>query len=254
MHDTALPHIRTAVRHETECKICRQPAVLDGLVDFNKSAEEAKGKFLPLSGIPVYYHKCTACGLIFTVSFDEWSKDDFLRYIYNDQYHIVDPDYLHDRPANNANLVFNFTQPVPHGQILDYGGGNGKLAQILSERGRSAHSWDPMENDAAHRPSSIFDVVTCFEVLEHTPTPIGTFREILSCLNERGVVLFSTLAVNLPDRQSANLWYVAPRNGHVTIYSRKSLDLLAGMLGYRMHHFNDLLHLCYREPPAWLAR
>ena len=40
------------------CPICATTAKLFDVVDFNKSCEEARGKFLELSGQPVYYAHC----------------------------------------------------------------------------------------------------------------------------------------------------------------------------------------------------
>ena len=81
-----------------------------------------------------------------------------------------------------AGIVANFVTRAPGIRILDYGGGNGRLAQHLVARGLNASSWDVMAADQ-HRPlAGNFDLVTCFEVMEHTTTPIETFAEILSFL------------------------------------------------------------------------
>ena len=97
-----------AVAHDVECKVCQGRATLYGVTDFNKSCEEHRGKYLSLSGVAIYYHRCDSCGLIFTTAFDRWDKADYLRHIYNDAYELVDPDYVDVRPANNAEFILTF--------------------------------------------------------------------------------------------------------------------------------------------------
>jgi hypothetical protein len=64
--------------------------------------------------------------------------------------------------------------------------------------------------------------------------------------------LFSTLTIDKLPPRSLEFWYIAPRNGHVTIHTRRSLAALAARFGKRLHHFSDGMHLCLTEPPAWL--
>ena len=133
------------------CKVCNEPAPLYGVTDFNKSCEERRGLYLPLTGVPVYYHRCDACGLIFTTAFDHWSKADYLQHIYNDDYVLVDPDYIDSRPAGNAAFILDFIKKGHDLRCLDYGGGNGKLTSLLRERGVDGHSWDPMDEEHTRR-------------------------------------------------------------------------------------------------------
>ena len=76
-----------------------------GLVDFNRNCEIPGGVKLPLTGTPVYYRRCDACGFLFTDAFDDWSQDDFKTHIYNADYHAVDPGYVLTRPRDNAAVV-----------------------------------------------------------------------------------------------------------------------------------------------------
>jgi hypothetical protein len=102
---------------QVPCKCCGGKASVYGVVDLNKNCEAAKNRFpLPLAGVPIYYHRCQSCGLIFTVRFDDFSKSDFAEHIYNRDYRLVDPDYAQDRPLQNAKMLigaFAKTRGIP---------------------------------------------------------------------------------------------------------------------------------------------
>jgi 2-polyprenyl-6-hydroxyphenyl methylase/3-demethylubiquinone-9 3-methyltransferase len=110
--------------------------------------------------------------------------------------------------------------------VLDYGGGNGAFAQRLRAHGfNRCDTYDPFTPGFDMLPSGTYDLVTCFETFEHTPDPVGCVRAILNRLTAEGVVLFSTLVLPEPF-PGLGWWYVAPRNGHISIHTTKSLALL----------------------------
>lgn len=236
------------------CKICAAPSPLFGVVDFHKSCIEAQGKRLALSGCPVYYRRCPQCAFTFTTAFDEWDWNAFRTHIYNDDYIVVDPDFVELRPASNAQLIANsFPDAKASIEILDYGGGNGVLATRLRDAGFCATTYDPYSN-LNRMPAEKFDLVTCFEVLEHVPTPPDTIATMVSLLKQPGAILFSTLVQ--PKEFPAiglNWWYAGPRNGHVSLYSTQSLTLLFKPHGMKVASFNDNLHLAYERKPPFAA-
>jgi len=238
----------------TACKVCGTPSPLFGVVDFHKSCIEAQGKRLALSGYPVYYRRCPQCAFTFTTAFDTWSWDAFRAHIYNDEYIVVDPDFVELRPAGNAHLIANsFPGAKSSIRILDYGGGNGVLATRLCDAGYSATTYDPYSG-LNQMPAEKFDLVTCFEVLEHVPTPQATIAAMVSLLKQPGAILFSTLVQ--PKEFPAielNWWYAGPRNGHVSLYSTHSLALLFKPHGMKVVSFNDNLHLAYARKPPFAA-
>ena len=155
------------------CKICSAPAPVYGSVDFNKNCEAARGLTLPAAGIPVSYNRCPRCGFLFTAAFNEWGRADYQQAIYNDDYIVVDPDYRETRPAANAAMLTKTFETHKHElSLLDYGGGNGVLAGKLAEAGfPSPATYDPFTPAFATLPAKRFNIVTCFETLEHVPDP-----------------------------------------------------------------------------------
>lgn len=239
--------------NETPCKCCGQQALLYDLCDFNKSCEELRGKRLPPSGIAIYYYRCGYCGFIFTRDFDQASHGEFKEHIYNDGYIEIDPEYEIIRPQNSARLILDaFHKQLERLTVLDYGGGSGTLARLLKEGGvKQAVNYDPFHDPDRPRPQKRYRLVTAFEVIEHVPDPIATFKEMASFMApENSAMLFST--VTQPpeiDAQRCGWWYIAPRNGHISIHSSRSLALLLTKLGFTLTSFNANLHFAYRSVP-----
>ncbi|MBI2753523.1 MAG: methyltransferase domain-containing protein [Betaproteobacteria bacterium] len=237
----------------TACKICNQQAALFGIVDFEKNCEERNGIFRAASGVSVPYYRCSNCGLVFTRAFDDWDKERFVRDIYNDDYCNVDPDYAETRPRANAEFLSRLLRNKRDVRILDYGGGSGKLAELMRRDGFDCESWEPLVQGAERRPGfRQFNVVNAFEVFEHTSSPVETFGEAVGFLKTDGVMIFSTLAIDEYPPGGVSHWYVAPRNGHVTIYSRQALAGLASRYGFTLQHVNDDLHVAWHTKPVWL--
>lgn len=241
-----------AGREPTACKVCQGASPLFGVVDFHKSCEEARGRRLALSGCPVYYRRCQQCGFTFTETFDGWSREDFQRRIYNAEYILVDPDYAESRPSGNARLVAeSFAGARETIRILDYGGGAGLLAKLLRAEGFDAETYDPF-SELDRVPEGYFDLITCFEVMEHVPRPRDTARTMEGLLKEDSAILFSTLVQ--PEEFAHNglgWWYAAPRNGHISLYSTAALALLFKPLGMKVASFNAALHMAYRRVPEF---
>jgi SAM-dependent methyltransferase len=234
------------------CKVCGGASPLYGVVDFHKSCIEAQGRRLAISGRPVYYRRCQRCGFLFTTAFDHWSFDAFRQNIYNDDYVIVDPDYVEVRPAGNAAVIAaTFPEARSSITILDYGGGSGLLATRLREQGFTAATYDPF-SEFCELPAERFDLITCFEVMEHVPFPEKTVAQMVSLMKKPGAILFSTLVQpgNL-DQVGLNWWYASPRNGHISLYSRAALALLFEPHGMRVASFSEVIHMAYAEIPAF---
>jgi 2-polyprenyl-6-hydroxyphenyl methylase/3-demethylubiquinone-9 3-methyltransferase len=234
------------------CKMCGGQTRLFGSVDFNRSCEHRGAEPSDPAGLAIPYHRCTSCHLLFTVAFDHWSGADFLRHIYNDGYLAADPDYVTTRPTNHAQMVLGEFGGLAI-SLLDYGGGNGRFCEELARKGlHGGQTYDPFS--AAHntRPTEQFDLITCFETLEHLPDPKAVVQDIAGYLKGGGMVFFSTM-IQPRDIQTLGTrwWYIGPRNGHITLYSAEALGRLWASVGLRCVSFNENYHAAFRQPPPW---
>lgn len=238
------------------CPVCGADAALLDVVDLNKSCEEARGRFLPLSGEPVYYALCDACGFCFAPEIARWPREEFAKRIYNDDYHLVDPDFEVARPKHNARSV---QQAVGHAALelrhLDYGGGNGQLSAELFAAGWDSQSYDPFVDSALPERAEKYNFITCFEVFEHVPDVNDLVRTLGSLLADPGVVMFTTLTSDEQIARGKRLtwWYASPRNGHISLFSRRSLALIAEKWGFESKSTTPLVHLFWREFPTWAS-
>lgn len=247
-----LAKLKPATAKTAPCKICGAPAAFFGSVDFHRSCEEARGKFLPPAGIAIDYRRCAACGFLFSESLDHWTEGEFQKHIYNEDYINVDPDYGAARPLASAQwMATNFPADKSRLRVLDYGGGNGALSAKLRELGfGGAETYDPFTPEFARLPGGQFDIVTCFETLEHHPKPMSAISAIAKRTANPGIAIFTTQIQPLDfAQQGMGWWYIGPRNGHISLFSAQSLELAWRRVGYKLTSFTENLHIAWRRVP-----
>jgi SAM-dependent methyltransferase len=247
----------------TACKCCGGDSRLCGVVDFSRCGADHLGgrKVDPYVGVPVYFHRCDACGFVFTRALDAWTHADYAAHIYNDDYGRHDPDYLGKRPFENAELIAKSFPELAQANVLDFGSGLGQLERELKARGFSqVDSYDPY---AAHAEATraglaaAYRTVVAFEVFEHHPQPRELIAELAGFLDDDGAILFSTMLAD--DAVMAEgidrWWYCAPRNGHISFYASRALARLGAPHGLVAGSFNENFHFFYKRAlPAWAAR
>ena len=240
------------------CPVCAGHATWFDVVDFNKNCAELQGLFLPLSGCPVYYARCDACGFCFAPELHRWSAQEMATRIYNADYVTVDPDYPEARPQGSAQQLqalfpLMVSQGVAH---LDYGSGSGRLSELLCASGWHSTTYDPfVPGTTAPAAGARFGLITAFEVFEH----VAQLDELAAFLDRHlspgGVLLLSTLlsdGVIKPGRR-LDWWYASPRNGHISLFNQKSLALMLRTCGVSAYaNLSTGLHIaCKQAWPAW---
>ena len=231
--------------YKKPCPVCNSESSIWGCVDFNKTCEELNNKYLEYSGVAIYYLKCNTCDHLFSTDFDDWDKEDFLDNIYNDDYILADPEYSGARSIRDVEW---FTKSINNDkslEILDYGAGPAVFGKELIKKGYKVDSWDPMWGTApTWDKNKKFDLITAFEVLEHSPTPKETLKEIHQWLKPGGKILVTTLVNDiLQGKRDPTYWYLSPRNGHVGMFSNRSLEILFADVDMKVQHLAWNTHL-----------
>jgi 2-polyprenyl-6-hydroxyphenyl methylase/3-demethylubiquinone-9 3-methyltransferase len=235
------------------CKCCNGQIEFFGTVDFAKTCEDRKGSVFRASGVAISYFQCRRCGFVFTDFCDAWSAARMADEIYNEEYVRADPEFIEIRPHHFSTFLTNLLGAQRHSiSILDYGGGRGTLAALLGAAGFvDCATFDPFFGQTPG-PARQHDLVTAFEVVEHSRDPLKTFQDALSCMASSGALLFTTTLQ--PDLVDVRWWYIAPRNGHVSIHTRLSLAKLALSCRAKHFSFDPNLHMFYRDRRSPIAR
>lgn len=231
----------TVLRQGQACKICGGFSPPFDSVDFFKYCSPTNPFAFGFAGIHVEYRRCADCGFIFTDFFDDWTPQEFATYVYNADYERIDSEYADIRPNNVAAEISERLAAFRDIDILDYGSGSGAFAERMAEHGfRNIANYDPYSSPA--RPDGTFSLITCFEVIEHAVSPRDCLQDMASFLAPGGCIVFSQpLQPGDIETIRGSWWYIGPRNGHASVFTRDALARLASDCGLVFHR-GDWLH------------
>jgi len=244
-------HVATVASGATPaCKVCGAPTRVYDVVDFSKTCDYA---LYPdgFSGCPLYYYRCGECAFIFTDFCDTFSPAEWHTHIYNADYARIDPDYVSVRPHGNAKVVDAVAHWFKRSLVgLDYGGGSGLTSKLLRERGYVYDTYDPFgETRLSPDLRGTYNFCSAFEVIEHSPNPRELMQTIVSLATPGRLIMMigtQTHDGSVCDASRLSWWYVGPRNGHISIYSRRSLAVLAAQFGMTCTCVSKSTHLLTR--------
>ncbi|HUD47509.1 MAG TPA: class I SAM-dependent methyltransferase [Candidatus Baltobacteraceae bacterium] len=225
------------------CKICGAAARI-----FGEATVMGKHK--------AQYAQCAGCGFIF-VPDPSWLAEAYAEPINrSDTGYVARNLWARDKVRECIDSHLN-----PDGRFLDYAGGWGLFVRLMRDIGYDFLWSDAYtENlfcrgfEAAEPLTGPFEAVTAFEVFEHLTNPgeeVKKLSAITSCL------IFSTKLVPEPAPEPKAWWYYGLEHGqHVALYTRKSLELLAGRFGCHFVTDGADLHLFSRElmPPDFFSQ
>lgn len=257
---TNLPPL--SARRPSACPICGSTHLkFLGSKDFGVSGNDffQDKPMFPRYGADVPYYECGACDFILTLAFENWTREDYAAHIYNDDYIHADPLFVSERPLRNAQLIqAMFYRDFGDIDILDFGGGEGLMSRALMESGYKAESFDIFYGLSELPLGRQFDLVTSFEVIEHVPShEQHAWMQRVACLLKKTPEARVLLTTDLWSERSAfDRWFICPRNGHMSIHSAQSLNLLAARFGLAVTSVSSAIHLLSWQNLglAWSAR
>lgn len=122
-----------------------------------------------------------------------------------------------------------------YGSVLDFGTGNGLLVNDCREVGITCDGYDKYNPKFSFIKEEKYNLVTMVEVIEHLSQPFDELNIIFDKLADNGIVYIETSFVDVAEEENIPLedfFYIAPQNGHCTIFSHKGLDLLMQSKGF----------------------
>lgn len=210
--------------------------------------------------------KCKSCGLIYCNPRLDWKS---LGKIYSKEYFVIEENaqgidykaysnYIKDEPVIIRSMIKRMKKveafAKQKGYLLDVGCAAGFSLIAAQERG-----WKPegiecsdfcvsyarsrglkvhqgtLENFPSQKES--IDVITMWDYLEHSPTPLRDLQKCYSLLKKKGIIVLS-----IPNVDSWS-YYLLRKNWigfknieHLYFFSRKTMEKLAAAAGFTMEH------------------
>ena len=199
------------------------------------------GKVIVLNKYNVQYYSCENCGFIQTKS-PYWLDDAYSSAIARSDIGLI------SRNVKLAGLCSALIPILNSGKMpfLDYGGGNGMFVRMMRDKGFDFYWCDKYaSNQFADGFDAVqdmkFSILTAFEIFEHLPQPL---EAIANMFKYSDTVIFSTRLLPYWNINPSDWWYFTLDTGqHVSLYTRKSLEIIAEKFNAKLSSNGISLHL-----------
>jgi predicted O-linked N-acetylglucosamine transferase (SPINDLY family)/glycosyltransferase involved in cell wall biosynthesis len=211
------------------CKVCQSKTLPFA------SAKILNGKY------NIQYFQCQNCGFIQTEE-PYWLADAYSQAIAPSDEGLIFRNLMLAQITNN--IISNFFNPEDN--FLDFGGGYGLLVRLMRDirynffwQDKYCQNLFAQGFEARGVPS--YQLLTAFEVFEHLVNPLEEIKELLKYSRN---ILFSTELIPANNPKPDQWWYYALNEGqHISLYSLKSLSILAEKFGLNLYTNNSSIHL-----------
>lgn len=165
------------------------------------------------------------------------------------QSYILTQEDQSDTPIYTKRLEILSTY-APHVKtILDFGCGNGNFVKLLRSKGYKAYGYDKSQYIVSHLnesgvptylrehdiPDRYFDVITCFDVIEHTTAPQKILKVLAKKIKKRGILIITTPnAQSISAKVLGKRWWVLGPTAHFVLFSTFSLQLFLSRLRWKI--------------------
>lgn len=188
------------------------------------------------------YRFCEQCKFLF-IETPQWLDE-----AYKDPINISDTGILaRNLMLSKITSVLSYFFFDKKGKFLDYAGGYGIFTRLMRDAGFDFYWCDPCSPNLMARGFEIpegvsnFELLTCFEVLEHLVEPL---KEIEKMFHFSDNILFTTSL--LPDKIPAPtdwFYYGLEHGQHISFYSFTTLQFIAKKLDYHLYSNGTNIHL-----------
>jgi glycosyltransferase involved in cell wall biosynthesis len=230
-HQSILSKVKNLLDHlPLKCKVCE-----------SDSHHLAQGKVM--GKYDVDYFQCSNCGFVQTEE-PYWLDEAYSQPIASSDVGLAFRNLSFSKITQN--LLFNFFNH--QAKFLDYGGGYGLFVRLMRDAGFDFYWLDKFcqnifaqgfEIDAA--TNNQFELVTAFEVFEHLVHPTYELEELLK--KSRNILLSTELLPESNPKPNEWWYYVLHEGQHVSLYTAKSLSILAAKFNLNFYSNGSSLHL-----------
>lgn len=202
----------------------------------------------------ICYLRCNECNMVYLkdVPSDEALAKFYSSDFFNEDINTIIKDTV-ERKREQLKMVESLLPAK--GRLLDIGCGHGYFLKEAKDQGWEVHGLDISPSakkfvkqttgidiflgniEEAHYRDSYFDVVTLWDVLEHTPDPFKILKEVWRIVKKGGIVATST-----PNARGINAicykdrwpYYDFKKYGHILQFSPDTLKKLLKRSGFKM--------------------
>lgn len=199
----------------------------------------------------VRYFRCPTCDLLFTEE-PYWLEEAYTETISRLDTGAINRNLL----SAQLTLLISVVAGSPRdASALDFGGGHGVFVRMMRDLGLDFRWYDKhARNEYAlgfdGKPDEPHHLVTAFEVLEHLADVRADLDLLFSA--RPALVLVGTL---LHDGHRPGWWYYLLESGqHVVFFSRRTMEYVAQLYGYRAFVGNDHTLFVRCDHPLGVAR
>jgi len=200
----------------------------------------------------IKYYRCPNCGFVQTEE-PYWLKEAYSRPINISDTGIMARNIYH---ANMASVLIRHCFS-PKMKFADYGGGYGIFVRMMRDRGFDFYRDDKYcENlfahgfDVADSGESRFELLTAFEVFEHFISPVIELENLF--LKSDNILFSMDIIPDSPPLPSEWWFYGLDHGQHISFYTHKSLQYLAGKYGH-YYYSRGRTHLFTRVKSSALS-
>ena len=185
---------------------------------------------------------CARCGIF--VQLVDMDEDQLSSY-YQDVYHQRVYNHTWEHDVEVAHDRLKAYGPSLKGKILDVGCGNGAFVSVCRGKGLDAEGQDftrparDPDGEWSHQgsihdlnfPTDFYDVITCHDVLEHTPDPRQFLCEIRRMLSPSGRFM-----LDFPDFNFDHHWKMTE---HLWMLTKNQVIELLRACGFTVRYFSQ---------------
>lgn len=193
----------------------------------------------------IEYFLCDDCGFIQTES-PYWLDEAYQSVIVATDVGLVQRNF---EMTKITTRVMRYLFPRAQNGV-DYGGGYGMFTRLMRDRGHNFFHFDPKANNLFAKGFEAsegmhYDFLTAFEVWEHLPDP----RRDLEWMDRAADHwLVSTLLLPDPPPRPNQWWYYVLEGGqHISLWSKRSMQIVAERYGRHVITTNRGVHLFTRD-------
>lgn len=194
-----------------------------------------------LNKYSIKYFKCPNCGFIQTEE-PYWMEEAYSEVINRSDIGLLKRNIELSKTTKAVlSLLFDKRK-----KFLDYGAGYGVFVRLMRDLGFDFYWFDKFSDnlfakDFETKQSDKYELLTAYEVFEHLVEPVDEVENMLKFSDN---ILFSTFLVPQSNPKPGEWWYYALDHGqHISLYSRRALEVLAKKFGLNFYTNGKNIHL-----------